>query len=155
MNQKIIIGLQTLTLFFLLNISLKLVYCSLRIRYGNKLIKNLISFSNNKSKLECLYPTFKLYCKKANIKLLSYPYNLLEPNLLNKTVQSAIISSLNKAVGVYQIRRRYCYILFTINDNKKCITILVTLVDVLIKLITSLCTANIDILVEFLKDMLF
>ena len=154
MSSKLIKFLFVLISLYATNIIIKFLYCSFRIRYGNKLIKKLKQFSDNKTLLHRLRPAMERYCSYSKIKMLSYPFNHSNVNLLNKNVQSNIENSLNNAIGVYQVRRRYCYILFTINDNKKCITILITLVDVLIKLITSLCTANIGLLVEFLKSML-
>lgn len=149
MNVRIFII--SLVVLYAVNIVVKWSYYSCRIRRGKQLKRLLYNASDNSSALYQLLAGMKSYCKKADITLLPKPYNG-NVELLNRQVQSVMFKSIDKAIGVYQERRRYCYILFVVDNDGKRFTLLKLLLDVLVKAIPASVTA---IVTEVIKGMLF
>ncbi len=106
--------------FYLINVFVKFLYCTVKINRGNTLISQLELLSNHRDALDRLYPQIKMYCSQVGIMRLQ---NLCSSdntvNLLNTVVQKSVRSSLNKAVGCHMLNRRYCYILFSVFEYEK------------------------------------
>ncbi len=134
---------RNLLVIYLITTISKFCYYSIRISYGKKLIKKIDFYHNNSEQLSRLFPQLKEYCDKAKIQIFSHPYNE-RANLTNTSVQKCLISSLNKAIGFNMLNRRKCYILFTIYENNKAVSICKTILDVLIKIAGSIITAIIE-----------
>lgn len=138
------------TILYIICTFAKLLYCNNRIKYGKQLDKKLSKFSDNINLLNQLFPELEHYCNQANIKLLPKIYNLYNAvNLLNKQVQQTMHNSINRAIGVYSKRRRYCYILFTIKNNNKSTTVGNTFFSKFVECITTFF----KMIIKFLESM--
>ena len=137
----------SLIALYLVTAALEYWYYSVRINTGKKLKNRLFEVSDNESELNRLYPTLKDYCKMANKELLSYPYNE-DSNLLNRSVQAAMGRAIDKAIGVYIKHRHYCYVLFTIDNDRKSVTFFKMLFDIFIKAIGASVTTVITEVIE-------
>ena len=128
-----------LIFLYLINIVLKLTYYGIKIHRGNHLIKTLRKNSTNIDNLNQLYPSVKEYCQAVNVIAYVAPYGITDKliNKLSPVFQKQLQSSLNETIGVYKLRRRYCYILFTIHSNKKTTTIFKLFFDALLKLVIT------------------
>ena len=131
--------LYILIFLYLINIVLKLMYYGIKISRGNHLVKTLRKNSTNIDNLNQLYPSVKEYCQAVNVVAYVSPYGITDKfvNKLSPVFQKQLHSSLNEAIGFYKLRRRYCYILFTIHTNEKSTTILKLFFDALLKLVIT------------------
>ena len=150
MKNTTIIGLISLIAAYALNIAVKFSCNTCCIKRGEELIRQFQQAHNDEQELNQLYPAIEGYCKNARITTLSYPYNLPNARLINIGTQRNIINSLNKAIGVYKERRRYCYILFTVDNDKYSVILLKTLSDVFIKFIISVIGVVIGKILELM-----
>lgn len=132
-----------LIIIYILTMLLKLVYYSIRISYGKKLINKITVLYNNRKELNRLFPQLKNYCERVKLPILTYPYNETV-NLLNPKVQENILDLLNKAIGINMVNRRKCYILLPINENNKTISLGKTFLDAFIKIAASVLTVIIE-----------
>ena len=135
---------------YCINIIVKLMYCHIRKCYGKHLDQEIYRNSNCRDSLNRLYPQLESYCNSAGIELLPKIYKLYNSqNLLNGVIQKTMHTSINRAIGVYSKRQRYCYILFTIKNDNKSTSVRKTLLDALIKL----TVAFLEVAVQFLGNM--
>lgn len=137
-----------LFVLYIANFSLKWLVCTYHAFLGKRLKKQLHKYYDNRDKLYQLYPSIKMYCADVKIRAISDPYGTPD-ELINKAnfqVIRHMNDSLNEAIGVYLSRRRYCYILFTVQQDNKSGTFLKIFIDTVIKIAAS-------VIIEFLKIM--